>query len=115
MKLDHENLDVYKVSVDFAGWAHRLCRELRGMDRYSRDQFLRASQSIALNIAEGCGKKRGPDRRRYYQISNGSARECAAILDILLQCSVIDSEAHQEGKNLVIRLVSMLTSMIMGK
>jgi hypothetical protein len=56
MQLDHEKLDVYAVALDFAVWAYALCRDLKGLDRPTRDQLLRASQSIALNIAEGCGK-----------------------------------------------------------
>ena len=50
---------------------------------------------------------KGPDRGRYFQISSGSARECAAILDILLRCEIIDSDEHREGKQLVIRLVAL--------
>jgi four helix bundle protein len=83
MQLDHEKLDVYRVSLDFAAWSYERCRTLKGADRHARDQLLRASQSIAPNIAEGCGKVSGADRGRFLQIASGSARECGAILDIL--------------------------------
>ena len=43
MKLDHERLDVYQVSLDFAAWSYELARQLRAVDRHSRDQLLRAS------------------------------------------------------------------------
>lgn len=56
MKLDHERLDVYQTSLDLAVWSYKLAKRLKSADRHSRDQLLRASQSIALNIAEGCGK-----------------------------------------------------------
>jgi four helix bundle protein len=52
MELDHEKLDVYRVALDFAAWVYATCRTLKGMDRPTRDQLIRASQSIALNIAE---------------------------------------------------------------
>lgn len=112
MELDHEKLDVYRVALDFAAWAYRLCRGLKGMDRPTRDQLLRASQSITLNIAEGCGKMPAADRGRFLQIASGSARECGAILDILSRCGVLDAESANAGKNLLVRVVAMLTRMI---
>ncbi|MCB9083614.1 MAG: four helix bundle protein [Bdellovibrionaceae bacterium] len=47
-----------------------------------RDQMLRASSSVALNLAEGSGKPSAKDKRRFYSISLGSLRECQAILRI---------------------------------
>lgn len=45
-----------------------------------RDQLLRASSSIALNLAEGNGKQTVKEKKRYYQICYGSLKECQAIL-----------------------------------
>lgn len=111
MKLDHERLDVYQVSLDFAGWAYELARRLKAIDRHARDQLLRASQSITLNIAEGCGKLPSPERRRFLQIAGGSARECGAILDILFRGRVIAEAEWKHGKELLVRIVAMLTRM----
>lgn len=112
MELDHEKLDVYVVSLEFAAWAYNLCRNLKGVDRYARDQLLRASQSITLNTAEGCGKVPPAERGRFFQIASGSARECGAILDILNRCGILNSEDLLVGKGLLIRNVAMLTRMI---
>ena len=112
MELDHEKLDDYRVAVDFAAWAYAVCRTLKGLDRPTRDQLLRASQSIALNIAEGCGKIPAADRGRFFQIAGGSARECGAILDILDRCGVLEREAARKGKEMLVRIVAMLTRMI---
>ena len=112
MQLDHETLDVYRVSLDFATWAYELSRGLKGADRHARDQLLRASQSIPLNVAEGCGKIPSADRGRFFQIASGSARECGAVIDILSRCGVIEGETAAEGKQLLVRIVSMLTRMI---
>ncbi|OQB34578.1 MAG: hypothetical protein BWY06_03425 [Candidatus Latescibacteria bacterium ADurb.Bin168] len=112
MELDHEKLDVYRTALDFAAWAYTVCRALKGLDRPTRDQLLRASQSIALNIAEGCGKIPAADRGRFFQIASGSARECGAILDILDRCGVLDRAAARNGKDLLVRIVAMLTRMI---
>ena len=112
MQLDHEKLDVYRVSLAFAAWAYELSRGLKGSDRHARDQLLRASQSIALNIAEGCGKVSLADRGRFLQIASGSARECGAVIDILIRCGVVEDHRATEGKQLLVRIVSMLTRMI---
>ena len=45
-----------------------------------KDQLLRASQSIALNLAEGRGKSTVKDQKRFFNIAMGSLRECQAIL-----------------------------------
>ncbi len=70
------------MALDFAVWAYALCRDLKGLDRPTRDQLLRASQSIALNIAEGCGKIPPAERGRYLQIASGSAREYGRNPDV---------------------------------
>ena len=111
MTLDHENLDVYRVGLTFVGWAFGVCRKLKGMDRHARDQLLRASQSIPTNIAEGNGKRSPADRRRYLEIARGSAQECAATIDVLSVCCAIDEVEARAGKELIHRVVSMLTRM----
>ena len=47
-----------------------------------RSQLLRASSSVALNLAEGSGKLSPAERRRYFGIALGSLREVQAILDL---------------------------------
>lgn len=51
-------------------------RFLKGVDRHARDQLLRASQSISLNIAEGNGKGTNAGWRRFFEIARkkGKAR-----------------------------------------
>ena len=74
------------------------------------DQIDRASESIVLNIAEGCGKKRGSrDRAKYYRIASASAAECAAAWDLLnIRCNAITASARS-GKQLCIRIAMMLS------
>ena len=47
-----------------------------------RNQLTRASSSIALNLAEGNGRKQTNDRKHFFQIAYGSLKECKAILDL---------------------------------
>ncbi|KAF1082740.1 MAG: four helix bundle protein [Candidatus Rifleibacterium amylolyticum] len=113
MKFGHEKLDVYRVALHYVAWAYELAKKLDGANRYARDQLLRASQSIPQNIAEGNGRGTVSDRRRFFEIARGSALECASIQDILEICKILSEEESAEGKDLLYRVVSMLT--MLGK
>ena len=56
MTLGHEKLDVYRLSIAYIAWVYEKADSLTGVHRPARGQWLRASQSIRLNIAEGDGK-----------------------------------------------------------
>ena len=111
MQFGHEQLDVYRVSIRSVSWAYDVAGGLKGVDRHARDQLLRASQSIALNIAEGNGKGTNADRRRFFEIARGSALECAAIQDCLESCRALTAARNTEGKKMLTRIVSMLTKL----
>lgn len=52
----HEKLHVYQVALQYVALVYGITDQLKGKHRHARDQLLRASQSIPLNIAEGNGK-----------------------------------------------------------
>ena len=111
MQFGHEQLDAYRLSIDYVAWSYALAKELSGVDRHARDQLLRAAQSIPLNIAEGNGKGTNADRRRFFEMARGSALECAAIQDCLKACQVLSPEQNLQGKTMLLRIVSMLTKL----
>jgi len=57
------------------------CKKLK-VAPHLKDQLLRASSSIALNIAEGSGKRTSKDQARFYSIAFGSLRETQAIVEL---------------------------------
>jgi four helix bundle protein len=71
-----------------------------------------ASTSVALNIAEGNGKRSVPDRVRFLEIARGSALECAACLDVLVMRKKLDRVVADAGKAILIRIVSTVTKLI---
>jgi four helix bundle protein len=73
----YHHFRTYKLAVDF----HRRCRSLALPD-YLKDQLLRASSSIALNLAEGSGRSTQKDQLRFFHQAMGSLRECQAALDL---------------------------------
>jgi len=102
-------LDVYRLSIRYVAWVYKKAEGLGGSNRHARDQWLRASQSIPLNIAEGNGKTAGADRRRYFEIARGSALECAAIQDVLMVGKALKVEESKKRKVELDRIAVMLS------
>ncbi|PJB39574.1 MAG: four helix bundle protein [Deltaproteobacteria bacterium CG_4_9_14_3_um_filter_63_12] len=111
MPFDHERLEVYQVALEFFDLADEVVEHLpRGRGHLS-DQLTRASLSIVNNIAEGAGKFSKGDKRRYYLSAMGSSTESAAMLDVCLRRKLISDETHRQGKQLLDRIVAMLTKL----
>ena len=108
MVLDHERLDVYHLALDFLVFANGVIEALPRGRSHLADQFTRASTSIVLNLAEGAGKLSKPDKRRYYLTARGSATESAALLDVCVRIKLLDEAAQKAGKDMIVRVVSML-------
>ena len=109
MSLGHEKLDVYRLAIRYVAWVYEKANSLEGVHRPARDQWLRASQSIPLNIAEGNGKTSEADRRRYFEIARGSALECAAIQDVLVVGKALEESISQNRKTELDRMAAMLS------
>ena len=111
MAFGHEKLDVYQLAITYVAWVYRKSRELNGLHRAARDQWIRASQSIPLNIAEGNGKTTAADRRRYFEIARGSVLECAAIQDVLVIGEGLAEDESEMRKGDLDRVIAMLSRM----
>ena len=110
---DHDRLDVYRLAIEYTHDSFSVAKALSGLHRHARDQWLRAAQSIPLNIAEGNGKRSLKDRARFLDIARGSAFECAAIQDVLAVSGGLAPETNLAMKRKLKRVVSMLTRMAM--
>ena len=110
---DHEKLDVYRLALEYVAESFVMAKGLSGLHRHARDQWLRAAQSIPLNIAEGNGKRSLKDRARFFDMARGSALECAAIQDVLVVSGGIDAATGDPPKAKLKRIVAMLTRLAM--
>jgi four helix bundle protein len=72
----------------------------------------RASLSVLFNTAEGNGKRQRPTRAKFFDDARGSATECAACLDALVAKGACLEERAREGKEMLLRIVSMLTKLV---
>src|SRR5438132_12161612 len=113
---DHEKLDVYQLELQFIAWVTPLLDEVKtsGKPRIAEvsDHLDRASLSALLNTAEGNGKRPRQGRAKFFDDARGSATECAGCLDALVAKGACDIGRVQEGKDLLLRVVSMLSKLV---
>ncbi|PTX98598.1 four helix bundle protein [Opitutus sp. ER46] len=108
---DHERLVAYQRALKFIAWVAPLLDELPAKISV-RDQLDRASTSIPLNLAEGNGKRSFVDRSRYLDSARGSGLECAACLDVLVTRRLLTAERADEGKSILLEVVSTTAGLI---
>ena len=84
-------LDIYKVTILLPR------EEIYGLT----SQIKRASSSIPMNIAEGCGRSSDKDFCRFLYIAFGSANELEYQILLSIDLNFIDSET---GKKLLFQI-----------
>ncbi len=107
--LDAEKLTVYHVALELQCMANTL---VPSVNRVLRDQFERASLSVVLNLAEGCGRVSRRQRRYHFGVARGSATECAALADILRLRRLTAAAECFRARALAVRCVQMLTKLV---
>ena len=79
------------VVRDVAGAVHGV----RGRHADLVDQLLRASESVALNLAEGAGRT-GRDKPYHYGVAYASAGEAVTAIRLLAACRALDPGAASD-------------------
>ena len=72
-----KNFRTYQLSVIF----YKECKNVK-LPCYLRDQILRASSSISLNLSEGSVKPTKKDKLKFYNIAFASLREVQAVIEL---------------------------------
>ena len=115
-QFDHEKLDVYQLELRVIAWVTGILAETKELKipnlREVSDQLDRASLSALLNTAEGNGRRGSLQRARFFDDARGSSTECAACLDALVAKGAVSAERIIEGKEMLIRIVSMLSKLV---
>lgn len=102
---------MYKIAIEFVVLADVIVEHLPRGRAYLSDQLRRAALSISLNIAEGAGEYALEEKVRFYRMAKRSATECAGILDVCQRLQLVDEHNQTKGRELLIRIVSMLIKM----
>lgn len=111
---DHEKLDVYRAAIELVILIEGIVEALPRGRAYVADQFQRAGTSVPLNIAEGTGEYAVNEKIRFYRMARRSATECAGIFDVCVGLKLVDEKKYKQGRELLIRIVAMLTKMAQG-
>jgi four helix bundle protein len=109
---DYERFEVYKKAKTFFAEISTFIENNKKLHNRIADQLYRAALSIPLNIAEGAGRYSKPDKRNFYTIARGSVFECTAIIDILHDNGLIDTQQKGHYYNDLEEVSKMLSGLI---
>src|SRR5207245_11241184 len=81
---DFKDLRAWQEAKSFVVSSHRAIAKLPSYERFRLgDQWRRAAESVALNIAEGASRSGPRQFRRYLDFALGSLHELEAILELV--------------------------------
>jgi len=109
----HENLIVWKKSVDFCVQLYRVTEKFPSEEQYGlTSQMRRAGVSIPSNIAEG--RRRGGEKEfcRYLRISFGSGAELETQLLIASRLGYLSETNYSSMKLLLNEIMRLLNKLI---
>lgn len=110
---DFERLIVYQKALRFIHNILEIYKKLpREFKHTIGDNLVRASMSIANNIAEGSGKRSKKEKIRYYSTSLDSTRECVSVFNVLLQEKLMEETIFKQLRQDAKEITSMLYGLI---
>ena len=113
MNNEFERFPVYQESIKIAKEIGGFCREINRREfEYLKNQLLRASSSIVLNLAEGSGRWTKRDKSNFYRTSRASALECVSALDLFLAYGLVGAEKTSSLKQRLLKIAGALQALI---
>ena len=110
---DYRQYQVWQRSHQFTLSMYRVTEAFPATERYAlATQIRRASFSVPMNIAEGCGKHSDSDFARYLDIAAGSASELDYQLLLSHDLGFIDGSGYEQLSSELLEIRKMLTSLI---
>lgn len=105
----HHDLDVWKMSIDFAVDLYRITESFPRQEKFGLvSQIRRAGVSIASNIAEGASRYSAKEFRYFFAVALGSATEIETQLEIASRLGYI------HGENQVIKTLQKIRKMLIN-
>jgi four helix bundle protein len=98
--------DAHDLARDAAILVLELVTTVRPGLRSLAGQTVRATTSVALNLAEGAGRQ-GRDRIHHWRIAYGSALEARTALELLVATGRVDPEAAATADARLDRVAAM--------
>ena len=101
MSFKFEQLDVWKMSLDYSASIYELAEKLPESERFNlRSQMTRAATSISLNIAEGSTGQSDPEQSRFLGMAIRSLIETVACQRIITRRKYVTEKTLMEELDL---------------
>lgn len=116
MAYKFEQLDVWKLALDYIDLIYKIAEKLPHGEEYNlKSQIIRAATSVALNIAEGSQGQSDAEQARFLGMSLRSLVETVACLEIIRRRGYFQNEAplnqaYQDSQTLAKKLQSFRKS-----
>lgn len=111
-RFSFENLEVYQRSLKLSIQVCKLASQFDYKYSRIRDQFIGATTSIPLNIAEGSGKIFIKEKQQFYRFSRASLFECLPILEICNSLNLITHNQKLYIREELVEISKMLSGLI---
>jgi four helix bundle protein len=97
MPFKFENLDVWKMSVEYCDSVYQLAELLPEAERFNlKSQVIRAATSISLNIAEGSTGQTDPEQSRFLGMAIRSLIETVACQRLISRRNYVSDKKIME-------------------
>lgn len=101
MPFKFEQLDVWKLSLDYIDAIYELAEKLPDSERFNlKSQIIRAATSISLNIAEGSTGQTDPEQSRFLGMAIRSLIETVACQRLISRRNYVDDPVSMEKLDL---------------
>ncbi|WP_109437169.1 MULTISPECIES: four helix bundle protein [Aquimarina] len=111
VKFNFEDLIVYQKALNFVDLVYNTCEKFPSVETYGlSSQYIRAANSVALNIAEDSGNT-DAQFNRYLQIAIDSVRECIVCSTIANRRRYISENENKTTRLRLAELSKMITSL----
>jgi four helix bundle protein len=111
--MELRDLEVYKLSKEISDVIWNIVLE---WDYFAKDtigkQLVKASDSVAANIAKGYGRYHFKENKNFCYFARGSLEETKTWLRKSIRRGLIDKSKHQELFNIIKKLPKLLNSYI---
>lgn len=105
-----EELQIYQKTIDYGEFINELISHFPIDEKYRMaSQFIRAADSIALNIAEGSSSSKA-NFNRYLQMAWDSSNKCVVCGTKAFKRNYISFEDFENNRKYLTELSKMITS-----
>jgi len=112
MGFKFENLEVWKLSLDYVDEIYEISNLLPDKEKYNlKTQMIRAATSVSLNIAEGSTSQSDPEFGRFVGMAIRSCIEVIGCLHLAKRRGYLNQEvfrgAYESGEVLFAKLQAL--------